>query len=235
MTKDFIDNLDRTPRTLLYLCLFLGAFFPGIVYFKDDPLVAQWFISIFVTLIIALYETYRATYKKDDVLSIEISIGQAVTIVVACECIYAILCSLLFDRSVQGTMNNSTGLALYISLLLPFVLRNSVFAKGGEKAKVLSVVVIAIITIFATECRTSMLCTVLIIMVAMESRFRVPIKARFISATIVVILLAFFIFSGYKGGSTNGRWFILKNSIELIAEKPLKGYSETGGFRKVYM
>lgn len=85
MTKDFIDNLDRTPRTLLYLCLFLGAFFPGIAYFKDDPLVAQWFISIFVTLIIALYETYRATYKKDDVLSIEISIGQAATIVVACE------------------------------------------------------------------------------------------------------------------------------------------------------
>ena len=235
MTKEFTKKLDRTPRTLLYLCLFLGAFFPGIAYFKDEPLVAQWFISIFVTLIIALYETYRATYKKDDVLSIEISIGQAATIVVACECIYAILCSLLLDRSVQGTMNSSTGLALYISLLLPFVLRNSVFAKGVEKAKVLSVVVIAIITIFATECRTSMLCTVLIIMVAIEFRFRVSIKARFISATIVVILLAFFIFSGYKGGSTNGRWFILKNSIELIAEKPLKGYSETGGFRKVYM
>lgn len=235
MAKVFSDTLGRTPRTLLYLTLFLGAFFPGIAYFKDEPLVTQWFISMFVTLLITLYEVYRAVYKKDDVGTIEASIVWAAVVVIACECVYAISCYLLLGRPVEGTMNNSTGLALHISLLLPLVIQCSVSAKGAERANVLSVVVIAIITIFATECRTAILCAVFIIMVAIEFRFKVPIQAKFIAVPTVAIILVFFIFSGYKGDSTNGRWFILKNSIELIVEKPIDGHSATGGFRKVYM
>ena len=105
----------------------MGAFFPGIVYFKDDPLVAQWFISIFVTLIIALYETYRATYKKNDVLSIEISIGQADTIVVACECVYAI--SFYYQLKFDYSMTKK----ILIILFAVFIKINSLFAQSNNK------------------------------------------------------------------------------------------------------
>ena len=75
MAKVFSDTLDRNPRTLLYLTLFLGAFFPGIAYFKDEPLVAQWFISMFVTLLITLCSEECSSQSRRILISAVIESG----------------------------------------------------------------------------------------------------------------------------------------------------------------
>lgn len=235
MIENFRSAINCKQRALLYLILFLGVFFPGTGYFKDDPLLAQWYIGIFFALTIVLYEVCRVVCEKDEAETVKTAIGQAALVAIAGECVYALSVSLLFDRRLVGTMNSTTGLALCITLLLPFVLRNIAHTKSVERVACVLVSLIAVVIIFMTECRTGMLCVAFVLTAAAMWKYRFFKRSKLVITMTSAIVLLFFFFSDYKRDSTTGRWFILKNSVELITEKPLCGYADDGGFRKVYM
>lgn len=220
-------------NALLYLLLFIGAFFPGISYFKYDSLIIQWFICLFITITIVLYEIL--IYKESNLKRITILIGKIASISILFECIFAIIQAFYHNCDVKGTMNNTTGLALNIVLLLPFVLENTGTIIQKEKYLYTSAITIATATIILTGCRTAIICLIVILIIYITKNNKILKSPKYIVITIITTISIFSFILSHKYDSTTGRWFILKNSTELIIDSPICGYIRKGKFVKVYM
>lgn len=222
-------------RYFMYMCLIAGVALPGIGYFRDDPLTAQWFYGWATFILIILYETYQTLYRQEKgVCRIEI-LGNAAALVTVYECSFVFIEMFTAGGQPAGTMDNATGLALYLSLLLPFIVGTATKGKPKKKTFLIITAAAATITIMATGCRTAMICIAVTAILYFHhncKQFRSP---KIITAVTVTIITLAFVLGNYKQESTTGRWFILKNTTELIKEEPIEGYSGTGGFEKVYM
>lgn len=222
-------------RYILYICLFAGITMPGMGYFKDDHLVALWFCGCGAFIFVLLYEIYRAHYKKGNEVFPKSIIGDIATLTTAYECFYAIIKKVSTGGRLLGTMDNTAGLALCLSLLFPLVLNQTIECKQGRKSIYIPVAVISVITIAATGCRTAIINLAITAIIFLQLKFKLFKSPKLIAGFIIVAITSVFIFSSYKQESTTGRWFILRNTIELIKERPVTGYSKEGGFKKVYM
>ena len=197
-------------RYILYICLFAGITMPGTGYFKDDHLVAQWFCGCGAFIFVLLYEIYRAHYKKSNEVFPKSIIGDIATLTTAYECFYAIIKKGSTGGRLLGTMDNTAGLALCLSLLFPLVLNQTIECKQGRKSIYIPVAVISVITIAATGCRTAIINLAITAIIFLQLKFKLFKSPKLIAGFIIVVITSVFIFSSYKQESTTGRWFILR-------------------------
>ena len=206
---------------------------PDFGYFRDEPVIAQWFAGFFITSLLWMYIVYLKTCKVLDKNEIDISFRQASLIYISFQCLYAIISCCLCDNQIVGTFNSTTGLALHAVLFFPILLEDTLYSyKKGVNVNIF-LIVLVFLTVLATECRTAIVSIICVAAILFQCKYSF-VKHLIITATVAVACVIFLL-SSYKSDSTNGRVFILRNSIELICQKPITGYVNDGGYKKVYM
>ena len=150
----------------------------------------------------------------------------AATIISVSICFYAIIDSNIRGTHIHMPFENPTVLSLHLCLLLPFVYKEC--QNWPFKYKTL-VGCIILSTLYMSHCRTGWICIALFVIMGL---FRKTWQ-RLIGLSVIIlmtVLLMLFV----KTNSSKGRWFIIHNTIELIAQKPFTGYGYRG-FQKNYM
>lgn len=236
---------NRLTSYILVFCFLAGGLSPALSYFDYDQLAQQWYVCAFFLILLFFY--FLIEWVKNDkiIRQYKKTLTRATTFVLALECLFVIFHDIAFAvriLPVVGTMDNSTGLAIHICLLLPFVFADkkqiSVNSKSVNRIEwhiSIVVVTLSIVTVFFTHSRTGILCILTFILI--EFLFKRHNHNAKIKMAIIIVSLSVFVIlnlNSTKQNSSNGRYFILSNSVELIKDRPISGYPPNG-FLKVYM
>ena len=136
--------------------------------------------------------------------------------------------------SVYSPFENESVRAMHLCILLPYVLQlqknnRTEFAKLRIGISWL-VIAVMIVYLLASKCRTGYLSLLFFFFFRYLPHHWVY-RTTALGLIIGSIFLSIFCM---KTDSSRGRWFILQNTMELVAEKPLMGYGRNG-FRHEYM
>ena len=146
-------------------------------------------------------------------------------------CIYAYLhCLLLKGHVLTGPFENPNVLALHLCLLLPFVHDESIVNKRRLVLRLMNISaeVLCIITVLFTECRAAFLCIFFFYsFTLLKGRWKLTVIPLLLSAGLLSALFV-------KKPSSQGRMFIIQNTMKLISKAPVLGHGMRG-FDLTYM
>lgn len=209
------------PTVLLF-----SATCPASSFFHNEYIDPKWSMTLIVALTLLVW--HLSCKRTNIVMS---NIMTAVLPVSIYLCIYTYLhCMLLKSHSLTGPFENPNVLALHLSLLLPLVHHESVVKKENGTLWALSIAaeLLCIITIVLTECRTACIC-----LLFFYSYTLLKGKWKFVVIPLLLsvgLLSALFV----KRPSSQGRIFILQNTMKLISQAPVLGHG-VHGFDRTYM
>ena len=146
-------------------------------------------------------------------------------------CIYAYLhCLLLKGHVLTGPFENPNVLALHLCLLLPFVHDESIVNKRRLVLRLMNISaeVLCISTVLFTECRAAVLCIFFFYsFTLLKGSWKLTVIPLLLSAGLLSALFV-------KKPSSQGRMFIIQNTMELISKAPVLGHGMRG-FDLTYM
>lgn len=204
--------------------ILLACTLPPISLYYDEYFFPKWIWSIVACLVAV---SIRLTYKIGILKKTHLwEWKYAATIISVSICFYAIVDSHIRGTHIHMPFENPTVLSLHLCLLLPFVYKEC--QNWPFKYRTL-VGCIILTTLYMSHCRTGWICVALFIITGL---FRKTWQ-RLIGLS-VIILMAILLMLFVKTNSSKGRWFIIQNTIELIAQKPFTGHGYRG-FQKNYM
>ena len=136
----------------------------------------------------------------------------------------------LYSSCEAGSFDSITGMSSAICLCLPmgFMFYHS-YTKL-YKLLFLTGKTVGLLVLFLYESRTGVICLVFVLVALEYRRRRFKKWILFVMVPLVAILSA----SMVKISSTQGRWFIMERSMEMMAEHPVKGWG-FDGYTKHYM
>lgn len=209
------------PTVLLF-----SATCPAYTFFHDEYIDPKWSMTLIVALTLLAWHLSRK--RTSVVMSNSTTAVLPVSIYL---CIYAYLHCIFFkSHSLTGPFENPNVLALHLSLLLPLVHHESVVKKKDGTLWALSIAaeLLCVITIVLTECRTACICLLFFYSYTLlKGKWRLVVFPLLLSTCLLSV---FFI----KRPSSQGRMFILQNTIELISQAPVLGHG-VHGFDRTYM
>jgi len=144
---------------------------------------------------------------------------------------------------ISGTWVNPNVIAMFLAMSVPAMLL--VYFEGGPLLKRMAVVVmiISLPSIFLLQCRTALIGTAIAAAIILNSRFNILHGLRQRFPVFILVLLAIFTvclagaagnyFYRSKQASADGRAFVWKISLAMIAAKPVTGYGY-GMFERDY-
>lgn len=206
------------------IAILFAATCPVLNLYHDGFIDQKWSMTAIAVLAFLLYAFL--SHKR-------MRIGEPVMASAACIltlylCAYTYLSFLLKSPVLTGPFENPNVLSIHLCLLLPFVYSGLQRAVGTKRIAIVILMLISVLTILLTGCRTGWICLVFFVMAAM-------LRGRWkYLALPVVVFFGFFLASSFKQSSSQGRSFILHNTLELLAEAPLLGHG-TDGFGRLYM
>lgn len=207
----------------LIAILFAGTC-PVLNLYHDGFIDQKWSMTAIVVLAFMLYVLLCRKKLHVNEQSL-VSASCAVTLYL---CAYIYLSYLLKAPVLIGPFENPNVLSIHFCLLLPFVNSGMKRAEGTRKTLVIILELIAVLTILLTGCRTGWICLVFFVMAIMlRGRWKYLVLP-------VVVFFGVFLASSFKQPSSQGRSFILHNTLELIAEAPLLGHGPDA-FDRLYM
>ncbi len=127
------------------------------------------------------------------------------------------------EKYMSGTFDNPAGLATALVLSTPFVIRY----QNNLPWKFITTTIL-LITMCATQSRIGMLCLMGYFLVNLKIAIRLKWTLMILAAVTTVILFL------YKAQSTEGRLFIISQTLEIIGKSPWKG-NGLNGFSLLYM
>ena len=132
------------------------------------------------------------------------------------------------DNFMIGVYDNPAGFAFSLTLFLPFILYLWKYCKNRIIAFLYAlIIIIIIVAVLLSASRTAIIAVSFIII----SLFFVKHK-KSVCGVLCILSLSLLLF--VKGDSTNGRFFILKNSLGMLNDNLLWGHG-FGGFKSQYM
>lgn len=197
---------------ILWLLLLLATTFPAVSIYPDEYIQPKWMFSIWVVcLFVGIYIVFPQ--KRPKLRSLP----------------YAAMITSLYI-SISHPFENQNVESLHLCLLLPII-----HTLCYKKNKVIItccifIELLSITSIVMSQCRAGYICLIVYVLILTHhNKRRYWWGILFFVMISSVVLLAFL-----KMESTKGRYFILKNSIELASKCPINGYGKYG-FRKEYM
>lgn len=197
---------------------------PAMSLYHDGFIDQKWSMTAIVVLAFMLYVLLCRKKLHANEQSL-VTASCAVTLYL---CAYTYLSYLLKAPVLTGPFENPNILSIHLCLLLPFVNSGVQRVEGTRKTLVIILELISVLTILLTGCRTGWICLVFFVMATMlRGRWKYLVLP-------VVVFFGVFLASSFKQSSSQGRSFILRNTLELIAEAPLLGHG-TDAFHRLYM
>lgn len=204
--------------------ILFAAACPDIHLYHDGYIDQKWSMTVIVVLALM---TYVLLFRKKAIVN-EHAIASASCVLTIYLFSYTYLSYFLKSPVLTGPFENPNVLSIHLCLLLPFVYSGQQRAVGTKRIAIVILMLISVLTILHTGCRSGWICLVFFMMVAM-------LRGRWkYLALPVVVFFGFFLASSFKQSSSQGRSFILHNTLELLAEAPLLGHG-TDGFGRLYM
>lgn len=204
--------------------ILFAAACPDIHLYHDGYIDQKWSMTVIVVLALM---TYVLLFRKKAIVN-EHAIASASCVLTIYLFSYTYLSYFLKSPVLTGPFENPNVLSIHLCLLLPFVYSGQQRAVGTKRIAIVILMLISVLTILHTGCRTGWICLVFFMMVAMHRG-----RWKYL-ALPVVIFFGCFLASSFKQSSSQGRSFILHNTLELLAEAPLLGHG-TDGFGRLYM
>lgn len=124
---------------------------------------------------------------------------------------------------------NPSALALHVCLLIPFTHHEFQNKTLTRKIIYIGLVGIALVILGISQCRASLLCAFLF----MVTSIRIFYERKGI-CMVVLVVLSILAALCFKRNSTEGRLFIIKNTIELVKKNPILGNGKHA-FSQLYM
>jgi O-antigen polymerase len=172
-----------------------------------------------------------------------------ISILAAMECIYCILQFFgviqINDSSIKvtGSWVNPNITAMFLALILPFVLLNALNKLIKYRKLVIILLVLIVVSLILLKCRTAILGALLATALVLEWHHKIcqnfirkSSKKSILATVFLLVLLITSVgyFTYYvKKDSADGRKLIWSLSSKMIAEKPLFGYG-FGNFERNY-
>lgn len=183
----------------------------------------QWSLVACVTFGYIIY----ALKQKQLGLSIA-ALNKICMLITAYICIYTYSYYFINPTSLIGPFENPNVLSIHLCLLLPFVHNYAQGLNGQKKHFIQIIELVSIITIILTMCRAGWICLIIFATCCIaKGKWKILSISFFIP---IAILLG----TNFKQGSTQGRSFILHNTIDIIKEAPFLGHG-INGFDTQYM
>lgn len=210
-------------REALWLVMLFVMVLPPVGAYYDEYIYPKWIWGSVCLLLFAIYSLLVGHTERKALLT-----RYSYTIV-ACYVCVCIFLSTLSNHTFAGSIpfENASVMALHLCMLIP--LAQSELTRCGKIVRYV-IATLVLLGVFMSQSRTALVC----LSVYIAFQFNYKKKAWHIlsiSAILILILgLIFFV----KTDSSKGRFFILKNSIELVEEKPLLGHG-SGAFQREYM
>ena len=208
----------------LHYLIFFFATSPAFDIFHTGTNDQRWSMVASVTLGYSLY----ALLKRKQLDFSTATLNKICLFITIYLCIYAYSHYVIKSMSLIGSFENPNVLSIHLCLLLPFAHNYTVSSSGLKKYFIFIIETVSIITIVLTMCRTGWIC---LIVFATCCIARGKWKILSISFFIPISIL---LGTNFKKDSTQGRSFILHNTIEIIKEAPFLGHG-TNGFATEYM
>lgn len=222
----------------LYLSLCAACFFPKSTGFSEEWLLPKWYLTIMVSTIIVMTEAVLRTKLSPVRIPRVFLFSIALSVTTFLESLYALITFFFQDKTeetgISGTFDNPAGLALSLCLSLPFMYHVAQKSRRKTMRAIQFVTIIpAVAALWLSQSRTGLLCFAgfLTIMACTHPKSGKKTKAAIIVSTCAGALL---FTVTRKQDSSNGRWFILERSWELITQNPWTGHGR-GGFEREYM
>ena len=189
----------------------LATSIPPINLYPEEHIQPKWMVSIWVVLL--LFAVCLSKRNRPGSRGLPLAACMAV-------------CYICTARPFQ----NSSVLAMHLCMLMPFVHQAHDTEQRLTRWFAWFAECLLVIVLLLSQCRTGYLCLLSYILF-----LHLPHTPK-IRSTAVIMLALFAIASAFfmKTDSSQGRWFIMRNTVEIIKERPLTGHGEDG-FRKTYM
>ena len=121
-------------------------------------------------------------------------------------------------------MNENTGLySIYIASFIPVLLWRFYSRPVLQKIFLALLLLLGIVLLLILQSRTAWISTIIGLLLLVLSYWEVSIKKRVVVVGFCIIMLPLMLY-GYKKDSSNGRLFIYRNTMDMIADKPVFGH-----------
>lgn len=208
----------------LLVVIFFFATSPALDIFHTGTNDQQWSLVASVVLGCSLYALLKCKQ-----LDLSAAVLEKICIFITTYiCIYAYSFYFINPTSLIGPFENPNVLSIHLCLLLPFVHNYAQGLNGQKKHFIQIIELVSIITIILTMCRAGWICLIIFATCCIaKGKWKILSISFFIP---IAILLG----TNFKQGSTQGRSFILHNTIDIIKEAPFLGHG-INGFDTQYM
>ncbi|NPD93263.1 O-antigen ligase family protein [Xylanibacter muris] len=225
--------------TLLIICALpvAASVFTAGKWFSDYMIMPKWYgMIIMLALSITILCTLRIAGMCKGLSSEKLwtQMEKAVMTVCALQALFMISQHYgiipPYGMYTTGSFENAAGFASCMALSMPLALRR--LTETGYKGKciIITYILLCVTAVVCSGSRTGILCIIVsgcIMLCRMLSiKYAAIIPVAIIAAAISAVAI--------KTDSTNGRWFILQRTAELIKRHPITG-DGTGTFDREYM
>lgn len=234
----------RLLRWGILSCIVLACtscYLPAVFLFTDTLLLPKWYLCMLsVALLLILYTWAKRQQIEVPTPWLLTTFQRSFLWVSYAECLYVLVlvCTQgVPEAGVTGTFDNPAGLSLNLCVALAIVAQRLKRKRVKAYGWVCCIVIMAVLLL--TKSRTGLLCVTSLGLIYLYRHFlsrHSSVHKRHFLYTLTFIIMAGCCTTLFlkKKDSTSGRTFILKRSIELAMEHPLKGHGRRG-FEREYM
>ena len=221
---------------LLWSCMAIGTVLYVSSYYVNPVLIPKW-IAFFAVVIAGLLLSFPLSLLKTNNIEwkhLYKNICRCTNTIVFIEVLIAASQRLFgifyFNCCHAGTFDNVAGLSACIVLTYPMGF--AFFEKYALIERVLFLIskFVCLVTVLLYGSRIGIICLVFSLLLIISYKHKFSRLSAYLFLVVSLPLSA----SLWKAQSTSGRWFILRNTIRMISERPLTGWG-VDGFRNNYM
>lgn len=217
--SDFFKNLSLLP-----VILFWVAVLPPLGIYHDGYHDQKWILALIVLLAYFLF----VIVNHSKWVPHQESLCACACVIAIYLIVYTVATCLADSLPLHGPFENPNALSLHLCLLLPFIHGGyQLFGKGARAVLAVAEVGVVVL-ILLCQCRCAVLCIGMFYAFTwLHGKWRWATLPIGVLATVLLALLV-------KQESSQGRLFILRNTLDLILQKPILGWG-SHGFDQAYM
>lgn len=217
---------------MIFILMVIAIIFPKTQLFVDEYTIPKWIAGVIcINLYVFTLSTLLWKIKLHRLILSEHFVAISISLITLTEAIWGWIRLLISEQIsiISGSFDNPSGYASCLSISLPFI----IYYIKNITLKVVSMSLI-ISSVIMSQSRTGIICIIVILLIHVLSiahirHFVLKIASFLVIMTIFIGSLLFI-----KQNSSNGRFFIIQRSIEMIMDKPLFGFGNNG-FETNYM
>lgn len=221
-------NLHSCVFGLFFNILLVTVIFARTGYFVGEYTTPKWIIGSCALGLLLSIMFLVALRSKGAFYFVS---SRMVITSICCVTLFQIIWSwFLYDGTVLiGSFDSPVGYASCLTLAFPFI----IYCPMSKIAK-MTCVLFVLISIIFSQSRNGFLCIIVILLIVKLNRIHIVNKRIKYTIFITALLGLFLILLFFKRDSSNGRLFVIRQSINMIKDNPILGLGPSG-FETNYM